>query len=141
MAFITTLISLTVLSFLLLPYMLFTCNFSFEFCSRNLHSENDNATAIDEEPGVSTWNLLYHQPYFYYSFFNGDQQQVKYQEPAQLLSGLRFDENFPLVYLFVSMACQLGLSLYMLRHLVVLIKVDSQMISGIMITRTLISGL
>ena len=29
--------------------MLFTCNFSFEFCSRNLHSENDNAV-IQQTP-------------------------------------------------------------------------------------------
>ena len=119
LAFITILVCLTVLSFLLLPYMLFMCDFTFELCGGNTEG---NSTLSTPSNSAASWRFL-RQPYFYYSFFNCgfSEDKNKVMNPP-LFSSFRLEEHFPLIYLFVSITCQLGLSLYVLRQLVILIK-------------------
>lgn len=119
LAFITIIVCLTVLSFLLLPYMLFMCDFTFELCGGNIE---ENSTLSTPSNSAASWRFL-HQPYFYYSFFNCgfSEDKNKVMNPP-LFSSFRLEEHFPLIYLFVSITCQLGLSLYVLRQLVILIK-------------------
>ena len=97
------------------------CDFTFELCGGN--PEKNVTSFIGEAKSASTassWRLV-RQPYFYYSFFNCGEDEGKLKNPP-LFSSFRLEEHFPLVYLLVSMICQLGLSLYVLRHLVILIK-------------------
>ena len=113
--------------------MLFMCDFTFELCGGGEGSGSNipkNVTSvIDEKKSASatidSWRLL-RQPYFYYSFFTCGKDEGKSKNPP-LFSNFDLEEHFPLVYLLVSMICQLGLTLYVLRHLVILIKVFQMM--------------
>ena len=94
------------------------CDFTFELCGGN--PEKNVTSVVGEAKSASTarsWRLV-RQPYFYYSFFNCGEDEGKLRNPP-LFSSFRLEEHFPLVYLLVSMICQLGLSLYVLRHLVI----------------------
>lgn len=102
LAFIIFIVALTMLSFMLLPYMLFMCDFSWERCKL---PTDGNLTTIDLMGFFQN-----HPTYFYYSFFVNK-------------SGLySFEDYFPLLYLTVNLCCQLGISLYLFRQLVNLIR-------------------
>ncbi len=110
--FVTSIISLTVLSFILLPYMLIMCDFSLERCTQPI--DRSNATiSLD-----NWWMLQHYRLFFYYSYFSPERAVH-----SDFHSFLPLEEqHFPLIYLVTNFACLLGVCLYLFRHLVVLIK-------------------
>lgn len=115
LAFLTAIIGLTVLSFLLLPYLLFVCNFSLQEC-HFLEESGRNNSMGNEDESLFLWNWQRHGQFFFYSFFiSGSVEAEKQQD-------FNFEEYFPLIYLLVNVICQVGIGLYLLNQLVILIR-------------------
>ena len=120
--FILFLVSLTQLSFLFLPYLVFICDLSVTNCQNKMGFSNQS-TAADSLNNEEFWLKELrdqHQAFpFYYSFFS-PQSVAKTDDDFSLFA--LFNEHFSLVYLLVMTTCHLGIALYFLRGLVRLIR-------------------
>ena len=108
-AFITLLVSLTIFAFLLLPYLLFACNFIMESCL-DLNTISEETVTNPDNSTTYFLDWIETQPFIYYSFFSSHRSEGP------------FNQHFPLIYLSVSLTCQICLTLYIGRQLVILIK-------------------
>ena len=110
--FILFLVTLTLLSFLLLPYLVFICDLSLDCQTNSIAPNNGTSMPNQMEALKSIWQNI---P-FYYSYLS------PHEEMKDFWFSSMFNEYLSLVYLLVMICCHLGIVLYFFRGLVTLIK-------------------
>ena len=122
--FILCLVTLTLLSFLLLPYLVFICHLSLD-CQRGKEEDivvrEANQTLDDDFKRRFWWEKSFPTIPFYYSYLSPRNELKEQSEDVFVLSYL-FNEYLSSVYLLVMICCHLGIAIYFFRGLVQLIK-------------------
>ena len=118
--FILCLVTLTLLSFLLLPYLVFICHLSLD-CHIVVGEEVANQTILDEDFKRFWWEKSLPTIPFYYSYLSPRNELKEQSEDVFQLSFL-FNEYLSSIYLLVMICCQMGIAIYFFRGLVQLIK-------------------
>jgi hypothetical protein len=125
MIFISAIVGLTVLSFLVLPYLVFTCDFSLEMCDDVSTTNSTQSTAawlnaiFGQEAELAERKIL--KIPFYYGFFEAKNSHVRYANDSPVLQQV-YTSHFPAIYLCVVVVCQLGIGIYLFHQLIQLIK-------------------
>ena len=140
MMFLCAMVSLTLLSFLILPYLVFTCNFSLDLCQQPIQEDlGRNVTSHDHREGPIKgttwlnetsywwWSAIYssHRTKnedlkiipFYYGFF--ENREIRYS--SDFLLHL-FGQHLPFIYLVVICVSHMGVVVFYYRQLIGLIK-------------------
>lgn len=111
MMLISALVSLTVLSFLLLPYLVLACNFSLDHCQPMV----DLTNSTSDSSSAWWWSAIYFSHReggtykripFYYGFLEVT-SEAEVNDISQALSS-----HLPIIYLAVTSVCQIGLIIY-----------------------------